>query len=316
MSLGWQCESALLPSNSKPINVDGKSLVGLKALLYDEQQRTKIKDGDDGHRRLKSGSFTRKDVKDKIQHTNKDVPKKRSPNSEVEPDVLAALTAKTKLYEEISQGKVQLQSELINFEDKIIPDEIQAKPQSETRTETSTQGLRHPHTNLSIVPPPKPPTMPNPAKRTERVTIGAQSSSEYGSEKASGSQASAQPHYNWSTTYGPAGTDNAADTDYTSNYRHQLQKENELKRTIEDRVRLESELKDKYSDAPETRVSEAARVKTQWEKTLNSSARGFLDQVHDDVATQRAVVSDGVQKRTAREEKMEQIRLKRMRVID
>jgi hypothetical protein len=30
MSLGWQCESALLPSKAKPIHVDGKSVIDAK----------------------------------------------------------------------------------------------------------------------------------------------------------------------------------------------------------------------------------------------------------------------------------------------
>ena len=43
MSLGWQTESALLPSTAKPIKVDNKSLVGLKSLVCDQEERLRNK---------------------------------------------------------------------------------------------------------------------------------------------------------------------------------------------------------------------------------------------------------------------------------
>ena len=39
MSLGWQSESALLPSKATPINVDSKSMLSMKALVYKIEQK-------------------------------------------------------------------------------------------------------------------------------------------------------------------------------------------------------------------------------------------------------------------------------------
>jgi len=154
------------------------------------------------------------------------------------------------------------------------------------------------------------------------VPLYAQSSS-----SGASSAATTQPQWNWSTTYGSGATANAAtatgDRDYVDDYKTQYKQELEMKRTIEDRIRAEGECNasrsstERWDGATENRVSEAARVKTQWEKTLNSSARGFLDQVHDDVATLRAASnSEGAQKRSLRDEKMELIRQKRSKMTN
>ncbi|CAM9395021.1 unnamed protein product, partial [Discosporangium mesarthrocarpum] len=45
MSLGFLTESALLPSQSKSIRVDGRSLVDLKAVVYEKEQRVKSQGG-------------------------------------------------------------------------------------------------------------------------------------------------------------------------------------------------------------------------------------------------------------------------------
>lgn len=330
MSLGWQCESALLPSNSKPIHVDGKSLVGLKALLYDEQQRSKGKDGHDGRRNAKSESssskhqiFTSSTKSKNVENVGTGKKENRRQQEGVEDvlerDVLAALTAKSKLYEEISRGKVQLQSDLVNFEDKVEHD----------TGRTPAQPVQPSVKAICLVPPPKPPSMPNPAKKAELSCEDMQHLSNSSAERRAGSPQVAsqpsQPQWNWSTTYGPGATSNApgADRDHTVEYKSQHKQEIEAKRIIEDRIRAESDYSasragsERHDGNPESRVSEAARVKTQWEKTLNSSARNFLDQVHDDAVTQRAASSNDVgQKRSSREEKMELIRQKRSKMTN
>ena len=66
MSLGWQTESALLPSKAKPIHVDSKSMVGLKSIVFDEEERLRSKFiRDEAHGGFKSHHGERKDGKRK-----------------------------------------------------------------------------------------------------------------------------------------------------------------------------------------------------------------------------------------------------------
>ena len=317
MSLGWQTESALLPSNSKPINVDGKSLVGLKALLYDQQQQrasghdTNVRNARNVYSKRKEDKAT----KSLLDHSSseKNQTSKKKDDAEDEPNVLAALTAKSKLYEEISSGKVKLQSDVVNFEDKVDIESMQPK------------------VRVEYVPPPLPPSMPNPAKKAEKAPEERPLAFQSSSASDIYTQSSSQPQWNWSTTYGAADNDSTPGTagnyDYNSELRNQNRREAELKRTVEGRIQAEvgssATSTAKGEDSGEHRVSEAARVKSQWEKTLNSSARNFLEQVHDDTTAQRAAATlqaansgDGsTQKRSLREEKLELIRQKRSKMV-
>jgi hypothetical protein len=148
----------------------------------------------------------------------------------------------------------------------------------------------------------------------------------------------------------PTYADEYGARDYTSEYLKEAAQQRHLRKAAEERIRAEAELHNKTttssatgfnpytgrSDDPAeevyTRVSEAARVKTQWEKTLNSSARGFLDDIHSDTARQRehsaevylghagsgrgsnndaSAGAESGQKRSAKEERLEMIRQKR-----
>lgn len=324
MSLGWQCESALLPSNSKPIIVDGKSMVGLKAHLYDEQQ--KGKGNKDGLRNMsRSVTTARKDgISEKVRElvhkdrTANESKKGVSSEANKAAEVFAALTAKSKLYDEISQGKVQLQSELVNFEEKETPTVIVKEVQS-------------------YVPPPLPPTMPNPGK-IARPNNNQQAGPELNLAQNSNAQVNTQPQWNWSRTYSPddGNSGNFKDNnskDYNSEYKNLITKEAELKKIIDERLRAEggniygpgatetnSNVDGNIAHSSKN-ISEAARVKTQWEKTLNSSSRGYLDQVHTDTTALRMAMGHDIvgedpvaQKRSLREEKLEQIRLKRSKL--
>ena len=312
MSLGWQTESALLPSNSKPINVDGKSLVGLKALLYDQQQQRAS--GLDSNARNARNVYSKhkedKATKSLLDNSSsgKIRPSKKKEDGEDEPNVLAALTAKSKLYEEISSGKVKLQSDVVNFEEKVDIESMQHK------------------VRVEYVPPPLPPSMPNPAKKAEKVPEERIVASQSSSVSFNQTQSSSQPQWNWSSTYGAADSDPTAGSTSSFEFRNQNRREAELRRTVEGRILAEvgsnATSNAKGEDSGEQRVSEAARVKSQWEKTLNSSARNFLEQVHDDTTAQRAAATlqaansgDGsTQKRSVREEKLELIRQKRSRI--
>lgn len=79
MSLGWQSESAILPSKAKPINVDSKSMIGLKALVYSEEQRVSNKSKDNIGTASSSSSGHRKGKKaDIFEKQNKGVDERMS----------------------------------------------------------------------------------------------------------------------------------------------------------------------------------------------------------------------------------------------
>jgi hypothetical protein len=317
MSLGWQCESALLPSKSKPINVDGKSMVGLKALLYNEERQRHV--GSEV-----ASSFTRRTrPTDKIRSFPTQAAGKGA-HTELTADekAMRALEAKAKLYDHIVKGKEKLTSDLVDFEEK----------QLEEKT------LELVDRADPVPPPPKPPSIPRPAT----VNIHNTQDSDSLHDQRSPRVVSTAQHYNWSNTYNTTECSSSAsavqrtvpicsgqddhDIDHNERYLRDIQRERELKRTVEQRLRQE-ELLPIYANSDHPlggSVSEAARVKTQWEKTLNSSAREFLDEVHSATARLREHSSAGEngststeagdrmgQKRSLKEERLELIRQKR-----
>lgn len=325
MSLGWQCESALLPSKSKPINVDAKSIVGLKALLYNEEQN-----------KATNGSFNRQHRKAKRPDVNNNsagklaLPPAAENISETDKEAHAyrSLQAKAKLYEEIANGKSVLQSDVVDFTDKLLG--VEAPRHSDSKEDTAHQ--------LNIPPPPKPPTLKNPFAgnsnkygpySTNTLCDVAYSAASTPSTSTSSQPVvvSTAPQWNWSTTY--VTSKSSSDEAYARNVGSspsssvtattfatgsQSAAERELKRAVAQRVEIEEK-------SCLATVSDGARVKTQWEKTLNSSARSYLDEIHDEVAVQREVSgalgsaeSAGITKRTSREEKLEMIRRKRLRL--
>jgi hypothetical protein len=293
MSLGWQCESAILPSKAKPIKIDSTSILGLKALVYSEEQK-RSNNSTASNRHLgahKSKTlnvvFTDKFEGNKTRNSN---PVHSAHNNSVEEDkearVLSALTAKSKLYDEIKNGSLNGSSVLFGCE--LNPG-----------TDSSDYGLQqHTDDNSDVL-------------------------DEYGRSKPS--------QYQWST-----GQQSSNDT-----YKKDKAVERNFLLVVEERLREQphpqaistNSVKDNldfinqdtsHSSKNVPLLSSAARVKTQWEKTLNNSARGYLDQVHRDVQTVRGLQttdtadpnsSNGVgKKRNAREERLEMLRAKQQRV--
>lgn len=114
MSLGWQCESALLPSKSKPINnVDTKSLIGLKSFIYNNQvnNNTTISDRYKVKRTIDEQNNLRSIKKFKETDTDKIIE-----NSDT---TYQALNTKAKLYDEIKQGKLNIKSDVLDLNVKI-----------------------------------------------------------------------------------------------------------------------------------------------------------------------------------------------------
>ncbi len=280
MSLGWQCESAILPSKAKPIKVDSTSILGLKALVYDQEQKRTNNGASKGYH---SGVHKAKPSKDKYLEKSAETTTRKASDVKFDPDnkeakVLQSLTAKANLYEAIMKGNISGASSLVQFENK-------------------SDSVAKPAANVS---------QPHPVTAVEEFD-------EYGRVK---------PQYHWST----------GEQNPTELYISEKLMERNFQRTMENSIQAQlasaSSATVSSSSGP---VSHAARVKTQWEKTLNNSARGFLDEIHRDTETERrqgsgesggsvAAIGGGSEstaaskKRTMREERLEMLRQKQQKV--
>jgi hypothetical protein len=285
-----------------------------------------------------------------------------APTTKKEDQVEIALAAKAKLYDQILAGKAKLSSDLVNFDDKVsegyvVPPQREViaatlpprppsmpKPANVNLAVSSAQpsvGANSsssaaskaaasdvstaPHYNWSTT------YQSSATKPTARSSEGNGTSSTYSREESS-----------YAGEYGGR--------DYNSEYLREADQQRQLRRAVEEKIHAEAEVHDKSAarsvaynpytgrsgDADEegstARVSEAARVKTQWEKTLNSSARSFLEDIHTDTNRQREHSAEGFLghigsgganscgastgaesglKRSAKEERLEMIRQKR-----
>jgi hypothetical protein len=355
MSLGWQSESALLPSKAKPIQVNNASMMGLKALMYNEEkERAQRPTAVTKRYRSTEHSLTSKNsIYDKVVNpkntakvfessSNKKLERGTETDEAEEKKAAAALLAKAKLYDDISVGKVALKSSLINFNDR--------SRDNVSRTIGTGSGLSFP---ANIPPPPLPPKMPNPAKSSMHTGSNILSNSIVTSMHSSSGladNAPLAPQWNWATSSvsadGPGATDSntASATDdfdrdeFIANQKQEL----ELKKEIERRIASTAVINDTASAAVpvpvhkglksdtndeafrksghrlnkrfqvgeedededsneygeqrnsvhsrQTGVSDAARVKTQWEKALQSSARSYIQEVHQETLLQRSTV--------------------------
>ncbi|CAB1120897.1 unnamed protein product [Ectocarpus sp. CCAP 1310/34] len=123
MSFGFLTESALLPAKSKPIKVDGRSLVDLKAIVYAKEQKVKLEGGGGsaggGLRGLRGkrssgdrdgGGGARKDP---FARSNRGV-EDRSQRDEIERVTASkkrkagqrVMAAKSSLYEKLAKGEI------------------------------------------------------------------------------------------------------------------------------------------------------------------------------------------------------------------
>jgi hypothetical protein len=148
MSLGWQSESALLPSKATPINVDSKSMMGMKALVYKLEHNLSAKaagregatydrkvsrhSGSHQDRKLSKDDFSRHSKGDAKTRTKAEKAP-RDESDEISDKVAASLRAKAALYDQIISGNGSLQDNsqlqnsvatsgsgafLINFDEK------------------------------------------------------------------------------------------------------------------------------------------------------------------------------------------------------
>jgi hypothetical protein len=118
MSLGWQSESALLPSKATPINVDSKSMMSMKALVYNIEQKLSSKaaglDARSHSRknpRHAKSSVEKTTAKESLSSNTKNPSMKKHSRADTQEDdetnikVAASLRAKAALYDQIAEGK-------------------------------------------------------------------------------------------------------------------------------------------------------------------------------------------------------------------
>ncbi len=140
MSLGWCGESALLPKAAKKIEVDGRSMLSLNALVYEQEQRLESAGGaslrkrrGQQHARVQaSGAASR----DPFSRSNHGVRERDERDSQAEQSKkrkhAALLHAKAELYDRIATGRATGGADefLVDFSRKPDSEAAEADPAS------------------------------------------------------------------------------------------------------------------------------------------------------------------------------------------
>lgn len=263
MSLGWQTESALLPSKSTPISVSNSSMVNLKAVVAGEERRVS------NHAKV-PGRF--RHVKSKGDQPVTSL-KNRGVNERNEKDVLeenavelrrkAVLEAKSKVYDEVQKGTVSNElanGGLVDFKNKsftpvpsivadVAPRQKSKSPSEYCEIEDefgrTRQVEKHSGEYKSILLKRKCVELENePSYRGQLDSIKGED-----------------------TTVGPWAWRNGSDP----SRRPQTYEADEHK--------LSSLVKQSILSG-QSNVSQEAKIKTQWDKTLHSRAREHLEEIH------------------------------------
>jgi hypothetical protein len=299
MSLGWQTESALLPSKAKPIAVDGKSLLSLKAVVFDQEKKVTSSRSNQDEKYLKHRSSNSSKAKDPMLGSNKGIETRQNKDAQLrlkeeksESVVEASLKAKAKLYDEIASRKTLANSTsssfLVNFQEKEhirLVDEV---------TETNHRSHDASNENEEMV------EIVDSFGRSRRVSKRSAEYSEYyldrSAKKYKSSLMSQASHAAYETassnsssaTTGQWAWSTGHDRKDAGEWIDEAVRERGLKALIEDRVNHEVN--------ESLGMSKGARVKTMWEKTLDSSAREYIDEIHNQVQSHRNQQHDSTEK--------------------
>lgn len=268
MSLGWQTESALLPSKAKPIKVNNKTLINLKSFVYQKEQQQKL----DRQQQNSNNRFNHLSATKRFQSKN------TAPDSKIaETDISAtekaslALSGKAKLYDKLMREDDAV--DVIGLASLI---DFSRKRQHEEVDNAEEELLRAPDSALS-------------------------------SSSAPIYQVQGSGQWQWSRGSGTAGTHDNDEAAYIAKNRT----ERELQRAAESAIE-------------HAIVSHGARVKSQWEKNLNSDAKQLALQLHIDTEThrqqQRQADSNAISQsnssggKNMREERLEMLKRKRQKL--
>jgi hypothetical protein len=310
MSLGWQTESALVPRQGKAIEVDGKSLVALKALVYAREQQLhqqqQPKNGyrnTDGSSSSSSGSSGARSSssRKKRRRTDDDDDGKRAgtaaqtekANGEDADDiVLKSLKAKAEVYDLIrSTGDNSASGSSGTINVSKADKELIAKY---TQSASSTSSINF-RTTCGIID-----ARSSSSAQKEPVRSDKESAHE------AGSASSSAPGTQWAWSRGASSESGQRGEEFQANYEARMA----LQALIESKkAKFESgssssggvndvegvpattdqsePRKTESSTSSNPSSSNAGRVKSQWEKTLTGSARAYLDEVHSETIAER-----------------------------
>jgi hypothetical protein len=280
-SLGWQTESGYLPTKAKPISVENKSMSSLKSVLSKLAEKKSSGSKETNTSRLNRGKKEKDPMKEKEKMM---IPPPEKQTAE-EIRTRRSLEAKAKIYEEMMNGginKFAKNPTLINFDvkKKLITGHI--------TKEQSDQGV-----NSHTEPPQE------------------QSEDEEQQEQLPKEQQSTNP-WQWSR-----GTKDQEDRELLEEWELEKQAEREFKSLVEQRINEEMEKTECEEDQENEReeqqstfnetgsvsnsnplrfketpyyhhYSSDAKIKSQWERTINSSAKGFLKEIHQRTAVERS----------------------------
>lgn len=259
MSLGWQTESALVPRASKPITVDDKSILSLKALVYSKEQHLLSSKSDVSTKRRKYR--TTKPVKDEgKQPQTQDVP--------VDDIIYSSLKAKADIYEALANSTSSklapedlktvtaytaknVESRLVDFSDMHGNGDIEIVDEF-GRTKVVKKRSREYEDYLQM--------------STQRVVDPA---------VATGTHETTR-HSSWSWSTGTTSPD-----------------ESQRVRLDEQRAKTAMQALVSHRMQKEVEMSSASRVKSQWEKTLLSSSKEYLEDIHKQTISERKDLNTG-----------------------
>lgn len=295
MSLGWQTESAILPSKAKPIAVDQKSLLPLKALILQQEQQRKNEKGT--AKKIQRVPFHKKQQEETKGSSSRS---KDGIDEGVIKRAQKALEAKAKLYEELSSkgGGGEGEASLVDFNRKKTHKKEDEDEDEEGEDEEEEGGGFQ-----------------------QAVSSAPLVSFSYGPQQWQWSRGSGGGRTNVGDDSGGNEGVGGEEDAVVDKWREERRRERDLQSTIEDRISAEMRQEEEEKGG-EGIASSSAKIRSQWEKTLNSKAREFLQGIHEKVEEERQKggaggAGDGEDpqsrgKRSLREEKLEMIKRKRL----
>lgn len=287
MSFGWQTESALLPKQSKPINIDSKSILKLKAVVFDKEKKVEATSA--------SSKYTQNRNKNRVVRSTDLFDRKNSGiESRIKKDSLisdakqnnensiieASLRAKAQLYEEMTAGRLTSLNNsnsnqlLINFQEKRnMPTVVHsATVSSDVKKKEEVQD------DADFI------EITDEFGRNRRISKRSSEYSEYilseSSKKYKKSMSTTnsidfsdnkQGEWAWSTGH---------DREDTGEWIEDMIREKGLDNLMEAKIQHEINSQSKS-------LSKGSKIKTMWDKTLDSSAREYLDDIHNQVEVER-----------------------------
>jgi hypothetical protein len=245
MSLGWQTESALLPSKSKPIKVGNKSLIGLKSVLYQQEQQRKLKAASETNDRIKGFKKVQNDFEVNFSKNKK----RKEYSSFVEDQVFQKLQGKAKLYDELLEGRAQDLD--LNDVSSVANVDFHLKRQK-IEEEEETQGIKSDNNNFNDA------VEENPRNIIDTIV---------------------QSQWQWSKGIQRPNNDNnnhqEEEIDYQRN--HQISKQMQAK--LQQHIISSPHPKESLMTSSQG-LSQAARVKSQWEKCLVGETKQVAENIH------------------------------------